>query len=216
MPPSTAQKRSQEERHLRYEAAGPTNLLAYLTGRGLGAVVLDRFRLGYVEAAPDNPRQYWGRMAIPYLTPSGIVQLRYKCLSPHHVKGADPGGCSKVLVDAGSELTLYNPGVLLDAGGPVFLCEGEPDVWAVSTLLGYPAVGAPGSQAWRKYPYWARCFVGHHLILPADGDRAGREFAETVKRDLPETNVVQLPDGDDALSVLTRDPDEFARYCGLS
>jgi len=216
VPPSTAQKRSVEAKHLRYESARNL-LLPYLTGRGLGAEVADRFRLGYVEPGPDTPRQYWHRMAIPYCTPSGIVQLRYKCLDPHHDKatGLDPQGCSKVLVDAGTDLTLYNPAVLLDARGPVFLCEGEPDVWAVTTLFGRPAVGAPGAQAWTKYPYWARCFVGHQLIIPADGDKAGREFADTVKRDLPETTIVQLPDGDDALSVLARDPAEFARYCGL-
>ena len=215
MPPSTAQKHSLEALHRRFEAAGPTNLLAYLTGRGLGGAVLDRFRLGYVEPADDVPRMFWHRMAVPYCTPTGIVQLRYKCLLPHHAKGADPGRCSKVLVEAGQELTLYNASAVLGANGPVFLCEGEPDVWAVATILGLPAVGIPGAQAWTKHPYWARCFVGLDLILPADGDPAGNDLADVVARDLPETKIVRLPENDDALSVLARDPDEFIRLCGL-
>lgn len=217
MPPSPAQKRSAEERLRRYEAADKTSLLAYLHGRGLGAAVADRFRLGYVAPERDTPRQFWHRMAIPYLTPTGVVSLRYKCLAPHHDKtlGIDPGGCPKMLGETGDELTLYNASAVLHERGPVFLCEGEPDVWAITTLYGSPAVGIPGAEAWAKHSYWARCFVGLDLILPADGDKPGRDLAAAVKRDLPETRVVQLPDGDDALSVLARDPDEFAGYCGL-
>lgn len=213
MPPSPEQKLSLAERLSRYESASP-KLLPYLTGRGLGAA-RERFRLGYVEPEADTPRTYWHRMAIPYLTPTGVVQIRYRCLLDHHGKGQDAGPCPKFLGDKGTEVTLYNAAATLDARGPIFLCEGEPDTWAVTTIAGRPAVGVPGAQAWRKHPYWARCFVGHRLILPADGDAAGDELAATVAADLPEVHVVRMPDGDDAGSVLQRDPDEFLARCGL-
>lgn len=216
MPPSTAQKRSLEEKVLRFEQAGQTTLLPYLAGRGLGAVARERFRLGYVEPADDIQRAYWHRLAIPYCTPTGVVQIRYRCLADHHAPGQDAGRCSKFLGDTGQEVTLYNAAATLTAGRVLFLTEGEPDTWAIETLAGFPAVGIPGSQAWKAHPYWARCFVNFPLlILAADGDEAGAQLAATVAHDLPEIRIVQLPDGEDANSLLARDPDQFFARCGL-
>lgn len=207
MPPSTEQKLSLETRLRRYEAAAPTNLLPYLAGRGLGVDALDRFRLGYVEPSEDTPRRYWHRLALPYLTPTGVVQIRYRRL----VEDDSP----KYLGDPGVEVTLFNAQAVLRAKGPVFLTEGEMDAIAIETLAGCPAVGIPGVKAWSSHPYFARCFVGHDLILPADGDDAGHELANAVAKDLPEVRIVRLPDGDDANTVLARDPAEFRRRCGL-
>lgn len=208
MLPSTAQKLSLEARLRRYESA-KQQLLPYLAERGLGAEAADRFRLGYVEPNDEDPRRYWGRMAIPYLTPTGVVQIRYRRL----VEDDSP----KYLGDPGVEVTLYNAHATLGARGPVFLCEGEMDAIAVTCLTGHPAVGIPGARAWQAHPYWARCFVGlDRLILPADGDAAGHELADAVRTDLPEVRIVRLPDGDDANSVLARDRDEFLARCGLA
>jgi hypothetical protein len=72
----------------------------------------------------------------------------------------------------------------------------------------------PGAQAWPKNAHWARCFVNFpRLILPADGDAAGAQFAAAVTKTLPEVSVVQLPDGDDANSVLARSVAEFLELC---
>jgi len=210
VPPSSAQKRSLEVLVQRFEQNQP-KLQGYLIGRGL-ADAAERFRLGYVEPADDVPRQYWNRMAIPYLTATGPVQIRYRCVADHDCKDR---GCSKYLGDKGVEVTLYNASTLLDARGPVVLCEGELDAVAVETIAGLPAVGVPGSQAWKRHPYWARCFVGLDLILFADGDAAGDDLAATIAADLPEIRVVRAPDGDDANSVLQRDPADFARRLGL-
>lgn len=207
MLPSTAQKHSLAERLSRFERA-KNLLLPYLADRGLGVEAADRFRLGYVEPSADEPRRYWHRMAIPYLTPTGVVQIRYRRLTEDDTP--------KYLGDPGTEVTLYNAHATLNARGPVFLTEGEMDTVAVTTLTGYPAVGIPGAKAWKAHPHWARCFVGlHRLILPADGDTAGHELADAVRTDLPETHVVRLPDGDDANSVLARSVPEFLSRCGL-
>jgi DNA primase len=206
MPPSTAQKLSQEALVSRFEQ-NQSQLLPYLTGRGLAAAA-ERFRLGYVEPADDVARRYWHRMAIPYLTPTGPVQIRYRCILDHDCKAVD---CSKYLGDAGVEVTLYNASAVLSGRSTVVLTEGELDAVAVETIAGLPAVGIPGSQAWKRHPYWARCFVGLDLILAADGDAAGEDLAATIAADLPELRVVRLPDGDDANSVLARDPDDFRR-----
>jgi DNA primase len=205
--PSSAQKASLEARLLRFESAR-SRLQPYLEGRGLAEAAADRFRLGYVEPSDDEPKRYWHRMAIPYLTPTGVVQIRYRRL----VEDDSP----KYLGDPGCEVTLYNAHATLNARGPVFLCEGEMDTVAVMSLSGYPAVGIPGAQQWKAHPHWARCFVGlHQLILPADGDTAGHALADAVRHDLPEVTVVRLPDGDDCNSVLARDPDEFRARCGV-
>lgn len=207
MPPSPELKASLEARLRRYESGRP-KLLPYLAGRGLGAGAADRFRLGYVEPSDEDAPRYWHRMAIPYLTPTGVVQIRYRRL----VEDDSP----KYLGDAGTEVTLYNAQATLDAGEVLFITEGELDAVAIETIAGYPAVGIPGARSWTKHPYWARCFVNFpRLILPADGDQAGSELAEVVAADLPELHVVRLPDGEDANSVLARDPDEFIRRCGL-
>lgn len=216
MPPSTEQKHSLEARQARHDQQRP-KLHPYLTGRGLdGPEVADRYRLGYVEPSELDPARYWHRMAIPYLTPTGIVQIRYRCLLPHHAKGQDDGGCPKFLGDPGAEVTLYNAAATLNTTGVLFIAEGEPDVWAIETLTGFPAVGIPGALSWGKHPYWARCFVNFdRLILPADGDDAGNNLATVVAKSLPEVHVVRLPAGDDANSVLARDLSEFLRRCGL-
>lgn len=151
-------------------------------------------------------------MAIPYLSPAGPTQIRYRCLAAHDCKAA---GCPKYLSQSGAVTTLFNAHATLHARGPVFLCEGELDAVAVETLLGRPAVGLPGVQAWARHRHFPRVFVGLDLILPIDGDDAGRALATAVARDLPEVRVVQLPDGEDANSVLARDPSGFARLCGL-
>ena len=209
MPPSTEQKRSLEALVQRFEQ-NQTRLLPYLTDRGL-ADAAERFRLGYVEPADDVDRRYWHRMAIPFLTPTGPVQIRYRCIAAHDCKER---GCAKYLGDKGVEITLYNAGTLLDARSPVVLCEGELDAVAVETIAGLPAVGIPGAQAWKRHPYWARCFVGLDLILFADGDAAGDDLAATVAADLPELKIVRAPEGHDANSVLAADPADFRRRLG--
>ena len=187
-------------------------LLPYLTGRGLAAAA-DRFRLGYVEPGDADPPKYWHRMAIPYLTPTGIVQIRFRCLKDHSHSAE---GCPKYLGDPGADITLFNAHVVLNNPRVLFITEGELDAVAIETIAGYAAVGVPGAQAWNRYPYWSRCFVGFdRLIVAADGDDAGGQLAAAVARALPHAHVVQLPDGEDANSVLARDPAEFARRCGL-
>lgn len=211
MPPSSAQRQSLEALASRFEQS-QSKLRPYLTGRGLAGAA-EPFRLGYVDPAEGVPRRYWHRMAVPYLTPTGVVQIRYKCILDHDHKAVS---CSKMLGDSGVEVTLYNPAAVLDATGPVVLVEGEPDVWAVQTLAGLPAVGIPGAQAWKRHPYWSRCFVGHDLILVSDGDAAGDSLAETISADLPELHHVRLPDDTDSGDLLQReDAAEFRRRLGL-
>lgn len=211
MPPSNEQKLSLEVRQLRYDQQR-SQLLPYLTGRGLAGAA-DKFRLGYVEPSELDPRGYWHRMAIPYLTPTGIVQIRYRCLRDHNCKAE---GCPKYLGDPGQEVTLYNAHVVLDSPRVLFLTEGEMDAVAITTLAGYAAVGIPGAQAWGKNKHWPRCFVGFdRIVLAADGDDAGNQLATAITKDIPEVHVVRLPDGEDANSVLARDRDEFLERCGL-
>jgi hypothetical protein len=42
-----------------------------------------------------------------------------------------------------------------------------------------------------------------------DGDDAGRRFNQRVARDLPDANLVWLPEGEDARGIVQRDPAEL-------
>lgn len=213
MQPSSERRRSLEEAVQRFERS-QTKLLPSLAGRGLAAVAAERFRLGYVEPNDLDAKRYWHRLAIPYLTPTGVVQIRYRCLSDHNHNDEN---CPKYLGDTGAEVTLYNAQAVLESPRVLFITEGEMDAVAITTLAGHAAVGIPGAQAWGKHRFWARCFVGfERLILAADGDDAGEQLARAITKDLPEVSVVRLPDGDDANSVLARDVDEFLDRCGLA
>lgn len=213
MPPSQEQKHLLETRQSRYDQYRQ-KLRPYLTARGLGEAAANRFRLGYVEPSDADQRRYWHRMAIPYLTPTGVVQIRYRCISGHNHNAEN---CPKYLGDTGAEVTLYNAHAVLESPRVLFITEGEMDAVAISTLAGHAAVGVPGAQAWGKHRYWARCFVGfERLIFAADGDDAGEQLARAITKDLPEVHVVRLPDGEDANSVLAGGVDDFLERCGLA
>lgn len=189
-----------------------TSLSPYLDGRGLAGAA-ERFRLGVVPAGPDDNARFHGRMSIPYLTPSGIVGWKYRCVQPHNCKDLDH---PKYDQPAGQKQNLYNAHAVLRGGDTIFLTEGELDTIAIETLTGFPSVGCPGAQQWKAHSYWGRVFNGFdRVIIPADGDKAGREFADTVAHLLPEAVVVQLPDGEDANSLLAKDRAEFLRRCGV-
>lgn len=209
--PSSDARSLLDTRSREYEA-NREQVLAYLTTRGIPDVAAERYRLGIVEGHPDE----WlnGRLSIPYLTPSGVLQLKYRCLRGHDCKAA---GCPKFLYDGGNQLFLYNGHAALEASPLIFVTEGEPDTWAIETLTGYPSVAIPGASAWVKNRYWARVFTAHRrVILPADGDRAGKELADAMSADLPQLQVARMPNELDANDVLrTEGVEAFLSRCSI-
>lgn len=185
----------------------------YLTiSRGLPTEAIERFRLGVVDEHPISAMI--GRLCIPYITASGIVSVKFRCARPHDCKEA---GHPKYLHNEGSEPTLFNSSATLRSAPVIFITEGEIDAIAVQSLAGLPAVAVPGAQMWDKHKYWARCFTAFPLVvIPADGDSAGKQLAKAIGRDLAQLRVVHMPNGADANDVLrTEGVAGFMKRCDL-
>lgn len=186
-----------------YESQVGDEVIEHLLGHRGARVANDpqRYRLGYVGDPMPGHEKYVGRLAIPYVTPSGVVDIRYRCLEEHSCKEAGHG---KFLGDAGVQPSLYNV-LALHSGSPVVaICEGEPDVWAVEQYAGIPAVGVPGATQWRSNPHWRRVFEGFQLVaILSDGDKSGEDMLKRVEADLfANGQPVPMPDGMDATEFL--------------
>lgn len=182
------------------------------TSRGIPAEAAAKFRLGVVD---EHPQQFMvGRLSIPYLTPAGILGIKYRCMATHDCKAQS---CPKYLYDDGEELRLFNAQATLRSSPLIFITEGEFDAIAIQTLTGYPACAVPGVRAWERNRFWARCFTPFSLVvLPADGDRAGQQFAKELARDLPQLRVAHMPNEQDANDVLRVEGVQgFMKRCDL-
>lgn len=191
---SAAQRTFFEQAASTYQAdlSGDTSAQGYLKGRGLDAQAAATFRLGVVRRPLTGHEAYAGRLAIPYLTPSGVVNLRFRCLRAHDCKAAD---CPKYLSADASETNLYNVLDLKKDSPFVVVAEGEIDVmsWA---LAGIPAVGPPGIEAWQKH--FARCLEDFEVVYSAgDGDKAGHKFNGLMAKEV-KARPLRIPQGQDS------------------
>lgn len=171
----------------------------YLLDRGISLEVANMFSLGYVPYG----KEFAGRLAIPYLTPAGVVQMKYRCTDLSHGDHKDVE-CPKYLYEAGCGVHLYNAQVLISTQDSVVLTEGELDAICVQAYCGILAVAYPGTRTWLKQRHWKLCFEGiSEVIVIADGDKPGREAAGTVAESIgPQARVVAMPAGTDANSFI--------------
>ena len=153
------------------------------------------FQLGY--AAHGTPQG--GRLSIPYITPAGVVQIKYRCADQAHAdhKGTD---CPKYMYETGIGTHLYNAQVLISTSDTVVLTEGELDAICVQAYLGIPAVAYPGVGTWKGQKHYRLCFEGvSEVIVVADGDKPGRDSAAEIAESLGmAARVVNMPDGFDS------------------
>ena len=63
-----------------------------------------------------------------------------------------------------------------------------------SYICSLPAVGVPGVNNWKKH-YTRLLADFERVYIFSDGDQPGKEFANSLARELPCT-VVQFPDGE--------------------
>lgn len=185
-----------------------------MTFRGLPPERLVRYGLGVVFGPEAEHEQYEGRLSIPYVTPTGVVDLRFRCLEPHDCKEHNHG---KYLSMQNAKPHLYNVRAFSADLPFIVITEGELDAIAVECHTGIPAVAVPGATVWGKHRFWRRCFDGYQdVVVVADGDAAGRECAGAISKDIPVSRMVRLPDGEDSNSFIQRHgPDEFMRKIGL-
>lgn len=190
-----------------------TDAREYLAERWFDARTYPRYRLGVVAAPRPGHEHVTGRLAIPYLTPAGVVDIKFRCIAGHVCKDVK---CPKYIATEGGGNRLYNARAVLATTELAVICEGEFDAMAVSAMAGIPAVGYPGADTWARNTHWPRVFAGLDVVVVADGDKAGTTAAKAVARTLDSARVVHMPDGEDANSMIVKEgPEAFRERLGI-
>src|SRR4030095_15700844 len=115
-------------------------LLEYLTTeRGLSLETIDKFLLGAAVAPAVLDEDAKGMLAIPYMTPTGPVALRFR-RPPHKADGP------KYWQPEGSNLTIFNTPAFFESEDTITVTEGEMDCMTL-VQAGIPAVGLPGATS---------------------------------------------------------------------
>ncbi len=171
----------------------------YLRSRGITMEVARLARLGVVAEAEIGHEQFTGRLSIPYITKTGVVDLRFRSLNP----AVEP----KYMGMTGAETRMYNVLDIERAGDFIGICEGEIDTLTLSSLVGIPCVGVPGANSWKKH-YTRLLADFERVFVFADGDQPGKEFATSLARELPVT-IIQLPDGQDVNSMYVQEGSSY-------
>jgi len=172
----------------------------YLTKRGIGPRAAHAFRLGVVAEELAGFEQYLGRLAIPYITKTGVVDIRFRALGPEQ---------PKYLGMPGANTHMYNVMSVLGAQDSIALCEGEIDTLTLHHNVGIACVGVPGANNWKRH--YGKILADFETVyIFADGDQAGQDFAKRMAKELPGVRVVQMPEGEDVNSMyITHGADWF-------
>lgn len=167
----------------------------YLKSRGIPLEVARLVSLGVVAEPEVGHEAFAGRLSIPYITKTGVVDLRFRSLNP----AVEP----KYMGMTGAETKMYNVLDVERAGDYIGVCEGEIDTLTISRCVGIPCVGVPGANSWKKH-YTRLLADFERVFVFADGDQPGTEFARSLARELPVT-IIQLPDGQDVNSMFVQE-----------
>ena len=181
-------------------------ILPYLMGRGITEETARTFRLGFVKEPEIGHEPYIGKLSIPYLTPAGPIDLRFRSI----VMDNGP----KYLSRPGATTHIYNVQALYEESEVLAICEGELDT-VVATQAGFNAVGLPGANNWK--PFYARVLADWgKIVLLCDGDNAGREMAKNLSRELDNVFPVFMPEGADVNDVyLNEGADGLRKRAGV-
>ncbi len=166
----------------------------YLASRGITREAARLARLGVVAEPDVGHEAFQGRLSIPYITKTGVVDLRFRSLNP----AVEP----KYMGMTGAETKMYNVLDIERAGDYIGICEGEIDALTLSSMVGIPCVGVPGANSWKRH-YTRLLADFERIFVFADGDQPGKEFATSLSRELPVT-IVQMEDGEDINSTYVR------------
>lgn len=211
MPLTQEQRNLLESQTTRYqsnlELAGE-----YLDNRGITEDTAVTARLGVVdEPIHGDSDAAYNRLAIPFLTRSGPVDIRFRCIRDHDCGEV---GCPKYLGRPGSSLRIYGVEDLVSAGDTIGVTEGELDR-LILRQLGYPSIGLPGAESWKRH--WRRLLEDFgRIIVFGDGDSAGHRFTRKLMDEFPQSvEAVQLPETEDVNSMfLLEGEDYFANIFG--
>jgi len=179
-----------EETTRRYEQ-NLSEVGSYLAGRGITEQAARTFRLGYVKGDHPGDADYGDRLAIPYVTPAGVVDIRYRLLN---------GDGPKYLSRPGSKTKLFNVKDLSIESTILYVTEGEMDTIIASAICGLPTVGVPGANNWQ--PHFKLLMQDYRkVVVLCDGDEAGRQFGRAVCKEVDTAIAVSMPAGMDVNDV---------------
>ena len=171
----------------------------YLSQRSLSVEEATIFHLGVVDEPLPGHEQYQGKLSIPYITPSGVVDLRFRS-----IHGEDP----KYMGLLGAKTTMFNTQACFVADRYICVTEGEFDCIVMSVKTEHPTIGIPGANNWK--PHYTRILDDFDIVIVlADGDAAGLEFGKKISRELSNVTVISMPDGEDVNSVVTKQGSEW-------
>ena len=167
----------------------------YLATRGLSVEEAKQFHLGVVATPLPSHESYVGRLAIPYITPSGVVDIRFRSILHQE---------PKYMGIPGAKTTMFNAQAVLTSNSYICVTEGEIDCITTVVKTGHPAVGIPGANNWK--PYYTKILDDFEtVIVLADGDNPGLEFGKKVSRELENVSIVQMPEGHDVNSIVIKE-----------
>jgi DNA primase len=167
----------------------------YLTKRGFTEAVAAQWRLGIATSPPVGYERYRSRLVIPYITPTGVVNARFRCLKQHDCKEAGHG---KYVGLEGYETSLFNVMDLAKPGDAVCVTEGELDAITLS-MCRIPAVAVPGASNWKSH--FARCLDDFAKVyVLGDPDTAGKGLNKKLINDVRAIPVT-MPGGHDVNSL---------------
>lgn len=166
----------------------------YLATRSLSVDEGRIFHLGVVEDPLPGHEAYKGRLSIPYITPSGVVDIRFRGMH-----GEDP----KYMGLIGAKTTIFNTQACFVADKYICVTEGEFDCILMSNKTIHPTIGIPGASNYKSH--YTRILDDYDtVIVLADGDAAGQEFGKKIARELSNVNIIAMPDNEDVNSVITK------------
>lgn len=176
-----------------------------ISERGISREVLDSFRVGVVLDPLTGDEEYRGRITIPYQTPGGTVSIRYRSL---------PGsGEPKYLSRPGDPGRPFNVQALRTSQRTIYITEGELDAISCQ-VASLPAVAIPGVQMWQKA--YGRLFRWRDVVVLADGDKPGREFAKEVSQHIEGCRIVDMGEEMDVNTILvSKGPEGLREHVGL-
>ncbi len=178
----------------RYAQQVSPEALVALSERGISEEVAARFQLGTVTDPMNGHEMHEGWISIPYITALNMcVGFKFRRLDDGKPKYGSP---------TGQKAHLYNVTDTTILSKHIVVCEGELDTVITSGVLGIPAVGVPGVQAWK--PHFSKLFTGYDTVyvvgdndIKEDGSNPGAEFSKRVANEIINSVIVTLPPGMD-------------------
>lgn len=166
----------------------------YLSSRHLSVDEANIFHLGVVADPLPGHEPYKNRLAIPYITPSGVVDIRFRAMH-----NEDP----KYMGLVGAKTTMFNTKACFVADKYICVTEGEFDCIMMSVKTQHPTIGIPGANNWK--PHYAKILDDFEVVIVlADGDAAGLEFGKKISRELGNVNIISMPEGEDVNSMMIK------------